>query len=213
MVNTFQCLYIMGDWFWFYSKNKIAKSSEQGSFRHGNPSLSLYFPLLPSELAIPWQFLGGEEQPIEDLEGAALTYEEDEVIGGDDGEFLERSLVIQWLLLAPKREEPPQRHNIFKTRCIVNQRVCDLIIDNGSSENVVSKKMVEKLGLKTEKHPAPYKLGWITCSITFSIGKKTYVDKVICDVVDMNACHMILERPWQYDVDATHRGRDNVYFR
>jgi hypothetical protein len=27
----------------------------------------------------------------------------------------------------------------------------------------------------------------------------------------MDACHIILGRPWQYDVDATYRGRDNVY--
>jgi hypothetical protein len=36
-----------------------------------------------------------------------------------------------------------------------------VIIDGGSGENVVSKEMVSKLGLKTEKHPAPYKIGWI----------------------------------------------------
>ena len=40
---------------------------------------------------------------------------------------------------------------------------------------------------------------------------KCYVDEVICDVVEMDACHLILGRPWQYDVDATHRCKDNVY--
>jgi hypothetical protein len=37
------------------------------------------------------------------------------------------------------------------------------------------------------------------------------VDEITCDVVEMDACHMILGRPWQYDVDATYKGRDNVY--
>lgn len=46
--------------------------------------------------------------------------------------------------------------------------------------------------------------------VVFSIGK-TYADEVICDVVDMDACHIILGRPWQYDVDAIPRGKDNVY--
>jgi hypothetical protein len=85
-----------------------------------------------------------------------------------------------------------------------------VIIDGGSGENVVSKEMVSKLGLKTEKHPAPYKIGWIKrgtetlvterCRFTFSIGKH-YSDS-ICDVVEMDACHLILGRPLPFDVDA-----------
>ena len=39
---------------------------------------------------------------------------------------------------------------------------------------------------------------------------KCYVDEVVCDVVEMNVCHLILGRPWKYDVDATHRYKDNV---
>lgn len=48
------------------------------------------------------------------------------------------------------------------------------------------------------------------CHINFSIGKN-YADEVTCDVVKMDACHMILGRPWQFDVDDTYRGHDNVY--
>jgi predicted SprT family Zn-dependent metalloprotease len=86
-----------------------------------------------------------------------------------------------------------------------------MIIDGGSRENVVSKEMVWKLGLKTEKHPAPYKIRWIKqgtetlvterCRFTFFIHKH-YSDSILCDVVEMNACHLILGRPWQFDVDA-----------
>ncbi|XP_020255750.1 uncharacterized protein LOC109832751 [Asparagus officinalis] len=136
----------------------------------------------------------------------------------DDGEQL--TCVVRRLLLAPKAEEPPQRHNIFRTRCTVQQKICDVIINSGSSENIVSRRMVEKLGLKTEKHPAPYKIGWIrkgndvqvdeVCRVSFSIGR-TYVDEALYDVVEMDACHMLLGRPWQFDVDAAHRRKDNVY--
>lgn len=34
---------------------------------------------------------------------------------------------------------------------------------------------------------------------------------VVCDVIDMDASHVLLGRPWQYDVDVTYRGRDNIY--
>lgn len=27
----------------------------------------------------------------------------------------------------------------------------------------------------------------------------------------MNACHLLLGRPWQFDTDAVHRGCENVY--
>ncbi|XP_059291519.1 uncharacterized protein LOC132045003 [Lycium ferocissimum] len=45
--------------------------------------------------------------------------------------------------------------------------------------------------------------------IKFSIGK--YQDEIFCDVVPMQACHLLLGRPWQFDVDAQHRGRTNKY--
>ena len=48
------------------------------------------------------------------------------------------------------------------------------------------------------------------CHVTFSMGK-CYVDEVVCDVVEMDTCHLILGRLWQYDVVATHRCKDNVY--
>lgn len=67
--------------------------------------------------------------------------------------------------------------------------VYDLIINSGNSENIVSKTMVDKLQLKTHKHPFPYRIGWIKkvgetkvieqCHIPFSIGR--YKDKVTCD--------------------------------
>jgi len=168
--------------------------------------------------------IGPGEEPDVTAEGIedeiAYIYEEDKVTGGDEGELLSRSLVVRKLLLAPRQIEQSQRHNIFQTRCTVKKKVCDVIIDSGSSENIISKSMVTKLGLKTKKHPSPYKIGWITqgseakvteiCRIQFSIGQN-YLDKVTCDVVEMDACHIILGRPWQFDVDAIYKGRDNVY--
>ena len=32
-----------------------------------------------------------------------------------------------------------------------------------------------------------------------------------CDVVDMDACQLLFGRLWQYDLDAQHAGKENVY--
>ncbi|PNX81069.1 hypothetical protein L195_g037084, partial [Trifolium pratense] len=99
-------------------------------------------------------------------------------------------------------------------------KVFSLIIDSGSCENVLSELVVMKLGLTTEKHPKPYKLAWlnkntwITVShrvlLSFSIGP-TYSDEIFCDVVPMDACHLLLGRPWKFDRSVIHDGRANTY--
>ena len=74
---------------------------------------------------------------------------------------LGRSLVIQRLLLTLRVEYGDQQNEIFRARCTINKKVCDLIIDSGSVENIALKSLVSKLGLKIEKHPSSYKIGWI----------------------------------------------------
>ena len=38
-----------------------------------------------------------------------------------------------------------------------------------------------------------------------------FKDKVLCDVVEMDSSHILLGRPWKFDVDATHHCRKNTY--
>jgi hypothetical protein len=112
-----------------------------------------------------------------------------------------------------------QRENIFHTRCHINNKVCSMIIDGGSCTNVGSTTLVEKLNLPTLKHLRPYKLQWLNdCEedkvnkqvlISFSIGK--YKDEVLCDVVPMQAGHILLGRPWQFDMNVTHDGFKNMH--
>lgn len=40
---------------------------------------------------------------------------------------------------------------------------------------------------------------------------KFYKDEVVCDVVEMDAYHVLLGRPWKHDVDATQKGQENTY--
>jgi hypothetical protein len=85
---------------------------------------------------------------------------------------------------------------------------------------MVAGKAVQKLALDTEKHPTTYRLDWLKkenevivskrCLVKFSIGTK-YKDKTWCDVVAIDACHLLLGRPWQYDQNVHHDGRKNTY--
>lgn len=96
-----------------------------------------------------------------------------------------------------------------------------MIIDGGSCANVVSLSMIEKLGLQATTHPHPYNIQWLNqskglqvnsrCLISFSIGKN-YQDKLWCDVTPMDACHILLGRPWLYDRKVMHNGFLNTYF-
>ena len=73
--------------------------------------------------------------------------------------------------------------------------ITSFIINGGSCANVASTSLVEKLNLKTLKHPRPYKLQWLNdCGevkenkqvlVSFSIER--YKDEVQCDVVSMHA--------------------------
>ena len=46
--------------------------------------------------------------------------------------------------------------------------------------------------------------------ISFSIGNH-YNDKILCDVIPMDACHLLLGRPWQFDREVKHDGKKNTY--
>jgi len=72
--------------------------------------------------------------------------------------------------------------------------------------------LVDKLALTIIPHPKPYKLQCLNESgdltvqhqvkVKLSIGK--YQDSVLCDVVPMEACHVLLGRPWQLEKKAMH---------
>ena len=85
-----------------------------------------------------------------------------------------------------QKPNPPQRKNLFKTTCDPFRKICKFMVDSNSTKNVVSIDMVD-----------------------FEMGE--YKDKLLCDVILMNACHLVLGCPWQYDVDATHNYGKNTY--
>ncbi|XP_071902682.1 uncharacterized protein [Coffea arabica] len=91
-------------------------------------------------------------------------------------------LVVQKVLTAQVKEENgQQRENIFYTRCHIKGKLND-------SGDVRVTKQVE---------------------ILFRIGR--YEDKVLYDVVPMQATHVLLGRPSQYDERTSHDGFTNKY--
>jgi hypothetical protein len=74
-----------------------------------------------------------------------------------------RSLGMHKILLTPEKEveSAVQRSILFRTACTTKDRKCKVIVDSGSTDNLVSIEMVEKMELKTTKHPSPYKVSWL----------------------------------------------------
>ena len=125
------------------------------------------------------------------------------------------------VLLKPKKEvvRSSQRKALFRTACKVQGKCCKVVIDSGSTDNIVSTEMVEKLNLKKVKHPTPYKVSWlhkghqllVTEQSEFDFQIRSYKDKVTCDIMPMDVCHVLLGRPWQFDRKVIHDGNRNCY--
>jgi hypothetical protein len=105
----------------------------------------------------------------------------------------------------PKKEMEnlAQRNSLFRTTCKTKDRVCKVIVNSGSIDNLVSTEMVENLELEIVDHPSPYKVSWLhkehqvnvtkQCLVDIKIGG--YNDKILCDVIPMDVCHLLLGRP------------------
>nr|GEU87045.1 hypothetical protein [Tanacetum cinerariifolium] len=112
------------------------------------------------------------------------VFDQEEITYADSGE----ALVVRRTLstVVANEDESWLRHNIFHTKCTCKGKVCNVIIDGGSCENVISATMVSKLSLMTEEHPQ------------FHI---------------LSNCHgsRRVMRPWQFDRKTMHDGYKNTY--
>ncbi|KAG8088439.1 hypothetical protein GUJ93_ZPchr0010g9488 [Zizania palustris] len=163
----------------------------------------------------------GEWESESDQEDDAPRYDEEIVSEGseiqpeegDNNCFISRRA----LNVNVVQEDNEQRHNLFHTRGMIKDKLCRIIVDNGSCNNIASQELVDRLGLKQRRHPEPYKMQWLSDSgalrvnnmvtVPFSIGR--YHDEMERDVVPMQACQLLLGRPWLFDRDAQICGRSN----
>jgi hypothetical protein len=123
-----------------------------------------------------------EEGETHIAEAQRRNVEVEDVEGG-------RSLMMRKVLLTPEKEveSSVQRNRLFQTTCKTKDRVCKVIVDSGSMDNLVSTEMVEKLELETIEHPSPYRVSWLQkghqvnvtkqCLVEFKIGG--YNDKIL----------------------------------
>ena len=115
------------------------------------------------------------------------------------GEILMFNMV---LIRQPVKDEPKHRRALFKVQCKILGKVCKVIVDSGSIDNIISKEAVNKLKLTKIPHVNPYKVTWLNKGQSVLMNEKTWVDvlssykdKLICDVLPMDACHLLLGRP------------------
>ncbi|GKC36279.1 hypothetical protein Tco_1048663, partial [Tanacetum coccineum] len=148
--------------------------------------------------------------------------EEEKPIYDDEGCFEERirldevdRLVIRRVLHTKEMvSNDEQREHIFLSRCTIKEKVCSLIIDSGRCINVASTTLINKLDIPTSLHLNPYNLKWLNhgtdlkvtkhALLSFYIGKP-YQDQVLCDVIHMDACHILLGRPCKEHVHPAVR--------
>nr|GEY14169.1 putative nucleotidyltransferase, ribonuclease H [Tanacetum cinerariifolium] len=147
------------------------------------------------------------------LDSVILSNMEDRWFWNLNGDSVFRVKDVRILLdeaFLPKMEVP--------TRWIksipIKEKICSIAIDGESCKNLLSKALVKAFKLPTEPRHSPYQIGWIKkgsalkvteiCKVPLAIGKH-YNELVTCDVVDIEACHVLLGRPWQHDMDATHQ--------
>jgi len=102
--------------------------------------------------------------------------------------------------------------------CHINDKLCLIIIDNGSCVNVTSTRVLDKLGLKTIPYDKPYKQSWlkeekikVTKQVLINFLIRNFKDEVLCDVVPMKATHILLGRSWKFDKKVFYDGHANTY--
>ena len=88
------------------------------------------------------------------------------------------ALLMNKLLLKPKKEvvESSQRKALFRTTCKVQGKCCKVVVDSGSTDNLVSTEMVEKMNIRKFMNPTPYKVSWLHKGHQLPVTEKSEVE-------------------------------------
>ena len=96
----------------------------------------------------------------EELELEDEIYELDEMMINDYEDFSQNISVMRKLCIQTSQEHS-LRTAIFFTYIKIGNDFYKVIIDSGSSVNVISEKALKQIGIPHEKHPSPYEVSWV----------------------------------------------------
>ncbi|OMO70179.1 hypothetical protein CCACVL1_19066 [Corchorus capsularis] len=154
-----------------------------------------------------------------DSSGGSVDKRDNDGAAIDDGDELTSLSLVASRTLRAFVKGDVQRENLFHTRMYANGKPSSVIIDGESCKNIVSDYLVKELQLPTSNHPKPYSLGYFNDRENISVNKQVlvslclgrYKGDVLCDVLPMQACHVLLGRAWQFDNKVHHDGETNKY--
>jgi hypothetical protein len=132
----------------YANRNTFPRARGRGRGRGGEVKCFVYGKNGHKSYECPNRKKEGSETHIAKAQGQNVEVEDAE--GG-------RSLMMRKFLLTLEKEaeNPSQRNSLFQTTCKTKDRVCKVIVDNDSTDNLISTDMVEKMELETIIHPSP----------------------------------------------------------
>ena len=82
------------------------------------------------------------------------------------------------VLLKPENEvaDYSQRKSLFRTTCKFQNKCCKVVVYSGSTNNLLSTEMVEKIKLRKVKHPTPYMVPWLHKGHQLLVTEKSEVE-------------------------------------
>ena len=143
-----------------------------------------------------------------DVEQSSLEDDEDQIVdpldysGDEDYDYEMCVGVVRCVLFTTVDNDNWKLPSIFHAIIQSGDKKCKLVIDGGSSMNVVSKDTVKLLNLKVKLHPNPFRVAWVNdhtlpiaqrCLVSIQMGD--YKDEIYCDVLPMDVAHVLLGHP------------------
>ncbi|KAI9185053.1 hypothetical protein LWI28_003722 [Acer negundo] len=151
-------------------------------------------------------------EPIEDIHDLDLEADL------DNREFEGQLHMMKCIFTKSVSADTWKRTSVFHTFIQCKGKSYKLVIDGGSTMNIVSNVAVTRFQLNPEPHPHPFRVAWVDktslpithrCLVPLSLD--SYSETIYCDILPMEVAHILLRRPWLYDLDVKSFGRANTH--